>query len=71
LATLPGVRDWGDLNTATPEQPTKLGVDEGTANNVAAVRPFSSLDDAKLKEAVPADVLAKLQGKVTVKPPSK
>jgi len=29
------------------------------------------LDDAKLKEAVPADVLTKLEGKVTVKPPAK
>ncbi len=34
-------------------------------------RPFSSLDDGKLKEAVPADVLAKLEGKVMVKPPPK
>ena len=28
-------------------------------------------DDAKLKEAIPADVLTKLEGKVTVKPKAK
>ena len=29
------------------------------------------VDDPKIKEAIPADVLAKLEGKVTVKPPAK
>jgi hypothetical protein len=31
-------------------------------------RPFTSLEDPKVKEAIPADALAKLKGKVTVKP---
>lgn len=61
--------DAVDLNTATPEQLTKLGLDEATAGKVVAARPFTGLDDMKLKEAVPADVLTKLEGKVTVKPP--
>lgn len=36
-----------------------------------AARPFSSLEDPKIKEAVPADVLTKLEGKINVKPPAK
>jgi len=60
--------DAVDLNAATPEQLTKLGLDEATAAKVVAARPFAGLDDPKLTGAVPADVLAKLQGKVTVKP---
>jgi len=35
---------------------------------VVESRPFTSLDDPKIKEAIPADALAKLNGKVTVKP---
>ena len=57
-----------DLNTATPEQLTKLGLDEATAKKVVDSRPFTGMDDAKVKEAIPAETLAKLQGKVTVKP---
>ncbi len=57
-----------DLNTATPEQLTKLGLDEATTKKIVAGRPFTSVDDPKIKEAIPADVLAKLEGKVTVKP---
>ena len=34
-------------------------------------RPYTALDDAKLKEAVPKDVLKKLEGKVMVKPVAK
>lgn len=60
-----------DLNTATAEQLAKLGLDEATADKVIAARPFESLEDAKLKEAVPEDVLTKLEGKVKVKPPAK
>jgi DNA uptake protein ComE-like DNA-binding protein len=59
-----------DLNTATPEQLGKLGLDEATAAKVVAARPFASLDDPKLKEAIPAEALTKLQGKVTVKAPA-
>jgi DNA uptake protein ComE-like DNA-binding protein len=60
-----------DLNAATPEQLAKLGFDEATAKKIADARPFSSLEDAKIKEAIPADVLKKLEGKITVKPPAK
>lgn len=57
-----------DLNAATPEQLAKLGLDEATVKNVVESRPFTSLEDPKIKEAIPADALAKLKGKVTVKP---
>ena len=57
-----------DLNAATPEQLAKLGLDEATVKKVVESRPFTSLDDPKVKEAIPADALAKLNGKVTVKP---
>jgi DNA uptake protein ComE-like DNA-binding protein len=57
-----------DLNAATPEQLAKLGLDEATVKKVVESRPFTSLDDPKIKEAIPADALAKLNGKVTVKP---
>jgi DNA uptake protein ComE-like DNA-binding protein len=60
-----------DLNAAPPEQLAKLGLDEATTKKIVDGRPFSSMDDPKIKEAVPADVLAKLEGKVTVKPPAK
>src|SRR4029079_2661186 len=61
-------RDAIDLNAATPEQLAKLGLDEATVKKVVESRPFTSLDDPKIKEAIPADALAKLNGKVTVKP---
>jgi hypothetical protein len=57
-----------DLNAATPEQLAKLGLDEATVKKVVESRPFTSLEDPKIKEAIPADALATLQGKVTVKP---
>src|SRR6188768_619294 len=57
-----------DLNAATPEELAKLGLDEATVKKVVESRPFTSLDDPKVKEAIPADALAKLNGKVTVKP---
>ena len=60
--------DAVDLNTATPEQLAKLGLDEATTKKLVDSRPFTSLDDAKLKEAIPAETLTKLEGKVTVKP---
>ena len=60
-----------DLNAAPPEQLAKLGLDEATTKKIVDARPFSSMDDPKIKEAIPADVLAKLEGKVTVKPPAK
>ena len=60
-----------DLNTATPEQLAKLGLDQATTKKLVDSRPFTSLDDAKIKDAIPADTLAKLQGKLTVKPPAK
>ena len=63
--------DAVDLNTASAEQMTKLGLDEATQQKVVAGRPYSGLDDAKLKEAIPASVLSKLEGKVTVKPKAK
>ena len=63
--------DAVDLNTASAEQMTKLGFDEATQQKVVAGRPYSGLDDPKLKEAVPASVLSKLEGKVTVKPKEK
>jgi hypothetical protein len=59
---------------STPHQPsrvTKLGLDEATQKKVVAGRPYTGLDDAKLKEAIPADVRSKLEGKVTVKPKAK
>jgi DNA uptake protein ComE-like DNA-binding protein len=63
--------DAVDLNTASAEQLKKLGLDEATQKKLVAGRPYSGLDDAKLKEAIPADVLTKLEGKVTVKPQAK
>ena len=60
-----------DLNTASEEQLKKLGLDENTTKKVTAARPFSSLEDPKIKEAIPADVLTKLEGKINVKPPAK
>jgi DNA uptake protein ComE-like DNA-binding protein len=60
--------DAVDLNTATPEQLAKLGLDEATAGKIVAARPFTSIEDPKIKEAIPADALATLQGKITVKP---
>ena len=57
-----------DLNAATPEQLAKLGLDEATVKKVVESRPFTSLEDPKITEAIPADALAKLKGKVTVKP---
>jgi DNA uptake protein ComE-like DNA-binding protein len=63
--------DAVDLNTASAEQMTKLGLDEATQQKVVAGRPYSGLDDAKLKEAVPASTLSKLEGRVTVKPKEK
>jgi competence protein ComEA len=61
--------DAVDLNTASAEQLTKLGLDEATSKKIVAGRPYASLDDAKIKEAIPAETLTKLQGKITVKPP--
>ena len=63
--------DAVDLNTASTEQLTKLGLDEATRKKLVAGRPYASLDDAKLKEAVPAEVLKKLEGKILVKPAAK
>ena len=60
-----------DLNTASAEQFKKLGLDEETTKKIVAARPFSSLEDPKIKEAIPADVLTKLEGKINVKPPAK
>jgi DNA uptake protein ComE-like DNA-binding protein len=60
--------DAVDLNTAPPEVLAKLGLDEATAGELVAARPFSGLDDPKLAAAVPAETLKKLEGKVTVKP---
>ena len=57
-----------DLNAATPEQLAKLGLDEATVKKVVESRPFTSMEDPKITEAIPADALAKLKGKVTVKP---
>lgn len=63
--------DAVDLNTASAEQLTKLGIDEATQKKLVDGRPFTGLDDAKLKEALPADLLKKLEGKVVVKPVAK
>jgi DNA uptake protein ComE-like DNA-binding protein len=60
-----------DLNTATEDQLKKLGLDEETAKKVVTARPFSNLEDPKIKEAIPADVLTKLEGKINVKPQPK
>jgi DNA uptake protein ComE-like DNA-binding protein len=60
-----------DLNSASPDQLKKLGLDEATAKKVVDGRRYASLDDAKLKSALPADVLTKLKGKITVKVPAK
>jgi DNA uptake protein ComE-like DNA-binding protein len=60
-----------DLNTASEEQLKKLGLDEETTKKVMTARPFSDLEDPKIKEAIPADVLTKLEGKINVKPPAK
>ena len=57
-----------DLNTATPEQLAKLGLDQATVTKVVESRPFTGMEDPKVQEAIPADALAKLKGKVTVKP---
>ena len=54
-----------DLNTASAEQLKKLGLDEETTKKVIAARPFSSLEDPKIKQAIPADVLTKLEGRST------
>ena len=63
--------DAVDLNTASAEQMTKLGLDEATQEKVVAGRPYGGLDDARLKEAIPASTLSKLEGRVTVKPKAK
>jgi DNA uptake protein ComE-like DNA-binding protein len=63
--------DAVDLNSASAEQLKKLGFDEATITKVTAARPFDNLDDPKLKEAVPAEVLTKLEGKIDVKPKAK
>ena len=63
--------DAVDLNTASAEQLKKLGLDEETTNKVVAARPFTNLEDPKIKEAIPADVLTKLEGKIDVKPAAK
>ena len=60
-----------DLNSATEEQLKTLGLDEETAKKVVTARPFSNLEDPKIKEAIPADVLTKLEGKINVKPQAK
>jgi DNA uptake protein ComE-like DNA-binding protein len=60
--------DAVDLNAATPEQLSKLGLDEATAGKLVAARPFAGLDDPKLTGVIPAETLKKLEGKVTVKP---
>ncbi len=60
-----------DLNTASEEQLKKLGLDEETTKKVMAARPFSSLEDPKISQAIPPDVLTKLEGKINVKPPAK
>jgi DNA uptake protein ComE-like DNA-binding protein len=60
-----------DLNTASAEQFKKLGLEDETTKKIVAARPFSSLEDPKIKEAIPADVLTKLEGKINVKPPAK
>jgi DNA uptake protein ComE-like DNA-binding protein len=60
-----------DLNTASEEQLKKLGLDDETTKKVLTARPFSNLEDPKIKEAIPADVLTKLDGKIDVKPPAK
>ena len=57
-----------DLNTATEEQLKKIGLDEETTKKVMTARPFTNLEDPKIKEAIPADVLTKLEGKINVKP---
>lgn len=63
--------DAVDLNSASAEQLKKLGLDDETTNKVVAARPFTTLDDPKIKEAIPADVLTKLEGKIDVKPAAK
>jgi DNA uptake protein ComE-like DNA-binding protein len=63
--------DAVDLNSASEEQLKKLGLDEATVTKVTAARPFENLDDPKVKEAIPADVLTKLEGKIDVKPKAK
>jgi|SRR6478735_4673697 len=60
-----------DLNTATEEQMKKIGFDEETTKKVVAARPFTNLEDPKIKESIPADVLTKLEGKINVKPAAK
>ena len=42
-----------DLNAATREQLAKLGLDEDS-ENVVESRPFTGLQDPKIKEAIPA-----------------
>jgi DNA uptake protein ComE-like DNA-binding protein len=63
--------DAVDLNSATEEQLKKLGLDEETTKKVVAARPFANLEDPKIKESIPADVLTKLEGKINVKPEKK
>ena len=60
-----------DLNSASAEQLKKLGLDEETAKKVMSARPFSDLEDPKIKEAIAEDLLTKLDGKIDVKPPAK
>ena len=60
-----------DLNSATEEQLKKIGFDEETTKKVVAARPFTNLEDPKIKEAIPADMLTKLEGKINVKPAAK
>ena len=60
-----------DLNSATEEQLKKIGFDEETTKKVVAARPFTNLEDRKIKEAIPADMLTKLEGKINVKPAAK
>ena len=60
-----------DLNSESPDQLKKLGLDEATATKVVGGRPYSGLDDPKLTAVVPADALKKLEGKIAVKAPTK
>ena len=60
-----------DLNSASAEQLKKLGLDEEAAKKVMSARPFSDLEDPKIKEAIPEELLTKLDGKIDVKPPAK
>src|SRR5678815_1904168 len=55
-----------DLNAATPEQLAKLGLDEATVKKVVESRPFTSMEDPKIKEAIPAVALVMFFCGVTV-----